>query len=137
MAESTTSRAPMPRQVRRQAQSVRAEERFLAAIAKMGATPLYDQWKGSAAPHRLRCINGHECAPWPSGVFRGQGLCKECVGLSPQVAWAAFQRLVTESGGDRPGRTLARRHRASQGELRGRAHHNAKTARCEGDWQLL
>lgn len=99
MAESTTSHASTPKQPRRQAQSVRAEQRFLAAIAKLGATPLYGEWKGSGAPHRVRCVNGHECAPWPSGVFRGQGICKECVGLSPQVAWAAFQRLVTENGG--------------------------------------
>lgn len=99
MAESTAADISAPKQSRRHAQSVRAEERFLSAITKLGATPLYEEWKGSQAPHRIQCIKGHECAPWPSSVFRGQGICKECVGLSPKVAWSAFRQLVTDDGG--------------------------------------
>ncbi|MGW2100355.1 hypothetical protein ACWCPX_22155 [Streptomyces olivaceoviridis] len=95
MAESTAANVPKPRQ----AQSIRAEQRFLAALAELGATPLYDEWKGSEAPHRARCANGHECAPWPSGVFKGQGICKECVGMGPKAAWDAFRELVTSQGG--------------------------------------
>lgn len=99
MAESTAALARVPKQRKRQAQSIRAEQRFLAALAELNATPLYDEWRGSQAPHRVRCLNGHECAPWPSSVFRGQGICKECVGLGPRTAWAAFRRLVAEAGG--------------------------------------
>lgn len=99
MAESMTVPACMPKQAKRQAQSLRAEQRFLAALSELEATPLYDEWKGVEAPHRVRCRRGHECAPWPSGVFRGQGLCKECVGLGPKAAWEAFQLLVAEKGG--------------------------------------
>lgn len=99
MAESTTPGVPEPRKPRRHPQSVRAEQRFLAALAELGAKPCYGEWRGVEAPHRVRCVNGHECNPWPSGVFRGQGICKECVGLGPKAAWRAFQQLVQSAGG--------------------------------------
>lgn len=99
MADDTATDFSVPGEPRRQAQSIRAEQRFLASLVELGAMPLYDEWKGINAPHAVRCANGHECAPWPCGVRRGQGICRECVGLGPKAPWAAFRQLVTSNGG--------------------------------------
>lgn len=71
MADDTSTDSVASKQTRRQPQSIRAEQSFLASLAKLGATPLYDEWKGVNSPHAARCVNGHECAPWPCGVRRG------------------------------------------------------------------
>lgn len=128
MVESTAAPVSTPR---RQAQSVRAEQRFLASLAGLGATPLYGEWKGVDAPHHVQCANGHECMPWPSGVRRGQGICRECVGSGPQAAWAAFRQLVLDSGGtvleDRwLGAIVPHRVRCTEGHLTTPRPHDAR-----------
>lgn len=95
MADATA----FPEQRKRHPQSVQAEERFLRVVASLGATPLYGEWRGSDKPHLIRCANGHETLPWPSSLYRGQGPCRECVGIGSEGAWLSFRRLVAEGGG--------------------------------------
>jgi hypothetical protein len=70
-----------------------AEANFRAALAEFGATPLFDEWLGARTPHPVRCVNGHECRPYPNGVRKGDGICKRCSG-----AWDVFY-VVTGSAG--------------------------------------
>lgn len=55
-----------------------AEAAFRARLAAAGATLLEPRWLGVDKPHRVRCANGHEAAPTPSNVRRGQGICQAC-----------------------------------------------------------
>jgi len=55
-----------------------AEANFRAALAELGATPLFGKWLGAQTPHPVRCANGHECHPYPNGVRKGEGICKSC-----------------------------------------------------------
>jgi hypothetical protein len=63
-----------------------AEAAFLAALAAMGAMPLFDTYQGANQPHLVRCPEGHDCYPRPSGVTRGVGICRFCAGKQ----WDAF-----------------------------------------------
>lgn len=79
-------------------QARRADQRFREALAELGATPMYDEWTGSQRPHAVRCVNGHLAQPWPAAVFRGQGICRECVGMGAEGAWARFrERMAAQS----------------------------------------
>lgn len=56
-----------------------AEAAFRARLTELGATLLEPEWLGSAAPHRVRCVAGHECRPTPSNT-RVWGVCLRCRG---------------------------------------------------------
>lgn len=73
---------------------------FRASLDELGATLLEPRWLGCDTPHRVRCAEGHQCAPRPSSVRRGQGICRTCVGKDSKVAWAAFRARVAELGGE-------------------------------------
>ena len=66
--------------------TVAAERSFRQALAALGATPLFDTWRGVRHPHHVRCAAGHNCYPWPSGVLNGKGICRSCGSKS----WDAF-----------------------------------------------
>ncbi|MGW6391231.1 hypothetical protein ACWFR1_12180 [Streptomyces sp. NPDC055103] len=76
-----------------------AEAAFRARVEELGGTVLEPTWLGNKTPHRIRCGLGHESTPLPSGVKRGGGICRTCVGLEPLVAEAAFRERVEERGG--------------------------------------
>lgn len=76
-----------------------AEAAFRARLAELGATLLEPAWLGAREPHRVRCAAGHECAPRPSSVQQGRGICLACVGRGGTTAWDAFQARVAELGG--------------------------------------
>ncbi len=67
-----------------------AEKAFLARLAELGAVPLYESWLGNQRPHRVRCINGHDCYPRPNDVTQGDGICRKCAGSDTATAEAAF-----------------------------------------------
>jgi hypothetical protein len=62
-----------------------AEERFRSTLTAGGYTPAYSEWRGIKAPHAVTCAAGHECAPHPNAVMKGQGICRACVS-----GWDAF-----------------------------------------------
>jgi hypothetical protein len=69
-----------------------AEAKFRTRVAELGGTLLEPKWLGNNSPHRIRCAAGHEVAPHPGGVQRGQGICRICAG---QV-WDAFYVVADE-----------------------------------------
>jgi hypothetical protein len=76
-----------------------AERVFRERLAKLGAVLLEPTWLGGHHPHRVRCSAGHDCAPRPSDVKRGVGVCRECAGKDPAAAERAFRARVEELGG--------------------------------------
>lgn len=79
--------------------SRRAWSDFQARVQELGGTVLEPGWLGTGEPHRVLCAEGHECAPRPNSVQKGQGLCPTCAGNSPTAAEAAFRARLAELGG--------------------------------------
>jgi len=69
-----------------------AEVAFRARVKELGGEVLEPAWLGSAKPHRVRCPEGHEGAPLPSGVQGGGGICRVCAGK----AWDVFYVVADE-----------------------------------------
>lgn len=76
-----------------------ARAAFMARIAELGATlaPGVTYINGRE-PISLICVNGHACAPRPSGVLSGRGICRTCVNQDPATAEAAFWINVAKIG---------------------------------------
>lgn len=73
--------------------SVAAEAAFHAQVVALGGTVLEPIWLGNDAPHRVRCPVGHDCAPRPTGIQQGQGLCRICAGK----IWDVFYIVASDS----------------------------------------
>ncbi|MER6884046.1 hypothetical protein [Streptomyces althioticus] len=92
-----------------------AEAEFRARLAQLGATLLEPTWLGTSTPHRARCAQGHDCAPRPSGVRSGEGICATCAGKVWDVLyviadeWGELVKVGITSGDPRP--RLARHRR--------------------------
>lgn len=77
-----------------------AELRFRARVAELGGTLAPGQtWQGNATSLQVTCGEGHECAPRPSDVLQGGGLCRACAGNDPRTAERCFRERVEELGG--------------------------------------
>lgn len=70
-----------------------SEAKFLARLAELGATPMYEAWAGSQNPHAIRCAASHLASPRPSGVIQGQGVCRICTGRE----WDAFYVVASSA----------------------------------------
>lgn len=75
-----------------------AEANYRVKLAEFGATPLYTTWLGNNKRHQARCTNGHECAPIPSNLQNGQGVCRVCAGNDPATAEAKFLTVLANMG---------------------------------------
>lgn len=80
-----------------------SESAFRRRLDELGATLIEDEWMGTRVPHRVRCAAGHDCAPWPGNVIRGQGVCNVCAKASATaartaVAEAEFRALLVKLG---------------------------------------
>lgn len=71
---------------------------FRARLAELGATPLYEVYRGVEHGHYVRCAGGHDCYPKPHYVLSGDGICITCAGKDPLVAEAAFRTRLGELG---------------------------------------
>lgn len=78
---------------------IAAAAAFRARLAELGAELLEPEWLGNRSKHRAICAEGHGCYPTPSGVRRGQGICRTCADRDPITAAAAFYARVAELGG--------------------------------------
>lgn len=76
------------------------EAKFHARLDELGATMLEPKWLGVKEPHRVRCVEGHECRPRPYEVSRGGGVCRTCASKDPKAAEAAFRTRLEELGAD-------------------------------------
>lgn len=76
-----------------------AEAAFRARVEELGGVVLEPTWKGVSKPHLVRCPEGHESTPRPSGVKAGGGICRTCAGVEPQVGAARFRARVEALGG--------------------------------------
>ena len=74
------------------------DARFRAALAELGATPLYTEYRGANHPHHVRCAAGHDCYPRPNFARKGHGICITCAGRDPRVAESAFRERLAELG---------------------------------------
>jgi hypothetical protein len=72
-----------------------AEIRFCARVARLGGKVI-GAYRGGHIPVEVRCAAGHPCAPQPSSVLAGQGLCRTCAGQDPAVAEARFRARLDE-----------------------------------------
>ena len=75
-----------------------AEAGFRSRLAKLGAIPLYTEWRGADRKHRVRCAAGHDCWPAPGHVQQGKGICLVCVRHDPATAEANFRARLAELG---------------------------------------
>lgn len=73
--------------------------RFIERLEELRATLLEPHWLGTMTPHRVRCAEGHDCAPRPNNVVNGRGVCQVCAGTDPVSAEARFRARVEELGG--------------------------------------
>lgn len=76
-----------------------AETLFRSRVAELGGQVTEPGWRGVNQPHRVICKDGHECAPYPSSLRDGQGICRTCAGNDPAVAEAEFRSRVAVLGG--------------------------------------
>lgn len=83
---------------RRRKDSIAAEAAFRARVIELGGT-VVGEWRDVQTPVDCVCGEGHPCSPAPSNVRRGQGICRTCVGHSPDAAESAFCARVVELGG--------------------------------------
>lgn len=75
-----------------------AESTFREQVVGLGGVVLEPSWLGSIRPHRVRCAAGHESAPTPGNVARGQGICGKCGGNDPEEARQRFYDAVAGFG---------------------------------------
>ena len=75
-----------------------AWDAFRARVDELGGEVLEPRWLGNGTPHRVRCSDGHDCAPRPSCVQRGQGICVVCVGHDSQRPEAEFRARLDDLG---------------------------------------
>jgi hypothetical protein len=57
-----------------------AEQRYLARLAELGATPAYEQWMGADRPHAAVCAAGHDWSTWPGKIRDSRAGCARCAG---------------------------------------------------------
>ncbi|MDH6537920.1 hypothetical protein M2167_000422 [Streptomyces sp. SPB4] len=81
-----------------QARSQAAEKAFRARVAELGGIVLEESWLGNHEAHRARCVEGHECAPRPSHVQQGDGICSICARNNKKVAEEAFRDALAWLG---------------------------------------
>lgn len=80
----------------REEQKQHAIQQFRARVGAQGGTVLEPGWRGSNAPHHIRCAKGHDGYVMPGKVQQGQGICPACAG-NPVTAETAFEtRLLSE-----------------------------------------
>ena len=76
------------------------EWRFWVRVEELGGKPQPGaRYVNNSTPVPLICANGHECAPLPKHVIKGQGLCRTCAGNDPVTAERRFWVRVEELGG--------------------------------------
>lgn len=75
-----------------------AWERFKARVEELGGVVVEERWLGVMKPHRVRCKDGHEVAPYASGVLSGGGLCRICANLDPDTAEEKFREHMGRIG---------------------------------------
>lgn len=89
----------MPWSAHHSERSRKAERRFLERVHKLGGRPADGAtWNGGGKPYQLTCAAGHPCAPAPSNVLRGQGLCRTCAGNDTDTAHQRWQATLTAAG---------------------------------------
>lgn len=71
---------------------------FRARIIELGGQ-VVGEYRSALKPVKCICAAGHECAPRPNDVQRGQGLCVTCSGRNPSVAEALFRDRIADLGG--------------------------------------
>lgn len=74
------------------------EAEYREHLAALGATPLWDNWRGGHQSHRVRCAQGHDCYPLWINVQRGTGICRACAGQDPATAEKAFRDMLVGQG---------------------------------------
>ncbi|MEU7222296.1 hypothetical protein [Streptomyces chrestomyceticus] len=93
-----------------------AEAAFRARLAELGATLLEPRWLGKDALHQAVCAEGHPCAPLPSYVRDGGGICRTCAGKTWDVLYVVTDeaeeivKIGITSGDPRPRLAVHRRH---------------------------
>jgi hypothetical protein len=84
---------------------------FRAHVEMLGGIVVEPKWLGLLRPHRVICAEGHACAPYPTRVFQGVGICRTCAGK----VWDRFYVVVSPSAG-------AVKFGVTSGDVRSRLH---------------
>lgn len=78
--------------------SLLSQQEFFNSIKKLGGIVVGNYINISTKVDCL-CPAGHQCAPTPNSIQRGQGMCLECVGRSPIVSEKNFVENIKNMGG--------------------------------------
>ncbi len=77
-----------------------AEATFRQRVAELGGRVTEPVWLGAKNPHRVVCVNGHQCCPRPHDVNKGHGLCPDLRrAMTPAVTERAFRDGIARLGG--------------------------------------
>ncbi|MFJ3274086.1 hypothetical protein [Streptomyces sp. NPDC086776] len=76
----------------------KAEAKFRARIAELGATLLEPEYLGSDGYHLIRCPKGHETRRRLAEIDPGGHVCRMCSGRDPEVAEQAFRQRLADLG---------------------------------------
>lgn len=89
-----------------------ARDAFLSWAVEHGYTLHSFEWQGAHVGYPATCPQGHNCAPRPVGVKRGEGGCEPCRGLTADVFYVVTGpdgvKFGVTSGNPRP-RLMAHR----------------------------
>lgn len=75
-----------------------AWKNFRTRVEELGGAVLEPAWKGSGAPHAIRCQEGHTSYPYPNRVAQGIGICRTCSGRDPRAAELRLAARLEEFG---------------------------------------
>jgi hypothetical protein len=77
----------------------RSEAEFREALAKIGATPAWDGWRGANAVHDVICRAGHKCRVSATKVVKmGRGICITCAMKDTAAAEASYRERLADLG---------------------------------------
>ena len=77
---------------------VEAERRFREQLDRIGAVPLFGDYRGSKRRHHVRCAGGHDWWPRPGNLREDMGGCSVCGGRDPGGAEARFLAALQDLG---------------------------------------
>jgi hypothetical protein len=75
-----------------------AERQFRERLSNLGAILLEPKYRGVNKPHKVQCINGHICYPYPAKLKSQRNICAKCSGRDSALIAEHFREKLEEIG---------------------------------------